>query len=166
MGGWRNLYFVQVWPFSQIENSPKIFFWNYLPDNLFYYTIRSWQKKTPTEEIQEKLPRNLGPLGRMKMLSWMVFDWSAGIFGLPSGAAKPKAGEYSVIDLCIFCAFNSAVILEFCRGWKLFPRHPGGVRFVLQAKWLGSFVAFRVGLLSGSTDFFAQSVFASRDSIA
>jgi amino acid transporter len=93
-------------------------------------------------EIQEKLPRNLGLWGVwMLVVNGLI---GAGIFGLPSGAAR-LAGEYSVF-IYAFCALLMLpVILCFAELGSYFRGTGGPIRYGKLA--FGSFVGFQGGWL-------------------
>lgn len=93
-------------------------------------------------EIQEKLPRNLGLWGVwMLVVNGLI---GAGIFGLPSGAAR-LAGEYSVL-IYAFCALLILpVILCFAELGSYFRGTGGPIRYGKLA--FGSFVGFQGGWL-------------------
>ncbi|WP_296704204.1 APC family permease [Algoriphagus sp.] len=96
----------------------------------------------PSPEIQEKLPRNLGLWGVwMLVVNGLI---GAGIFGLPSGAAR-LAGEYSVL-IYAFCAILILpVILCFAELGSYFRGTGGPIRYGKLA--FGSFVGFQGGWL-------------------
>ncbi len=96
----------------------------------------------PSLEIQEKLPRNLGLWGVwMLVVNGLI---GAGIFGLPSGAAR-LAGEYSVF-IYAFCALLILpVILCFAELGSYFKGTGGPIRYGKLA--FGPFVGFQGGWL-------------------
>ncbi|MHA7128815.1 APC family permease [Algoriphagus namhaensis] len=98
--------------------------------------------KQTTQEIAEKLPRNLGLWGVwMLVVNGLI---GAGIFGLPSGAAR-LAGEYSVL-IYAFCALLMLpVILSFAEVGSYFRGTGGPIRYGKLA--FGSFVGFQGGWL-------------------
>jgi amino acid transporter len=95
-----------------------------------------------SENIQEKLPRNLGLWGIwMLVVNGLI---GAGIFGLPSGAAA-LAGEYSIL-IYAFCALLILpVILCFAELGSYFRGTGGPVRYGTLA--FGSFIGFQGGWL-------------------
>lgn len=95
-----------------------------------------------SQEVQEKLPRNLGLWGVwMLVVNGLI---GAGIFGLPSGAAA-LAGEYSVW-IYAFCALLILpVILCFAELGSYFRGTGGPIRYGTLA--FGSFVGFQGGWL-------------------
>lgn len=99
-------------------------------------------QEKPSEEVQEKLPRNLGLWGVwMLVVNGLI---GAGIFGLPSGAAR-LAGEYSVL-IYVFCALLMLpVILSFAEIGSYFRGTGGPIRYGKLA--FGSFVGFQGGWL-------------------
>lgn len=95
-----------------------------------------------TEEIQEKLPRNLGLWGVwMLVVNGLI---GAGIFGLPSGAAR-LAGDYSVFIYVLCALLMLPVILSFAEVGSYFRGTGGPIRYGRQA--FGSFVGFQGGWL-------------------
>ena len=95
-----------------------------------------------SENIQEKLPRNLGLWGIwMLVVNGLI---GAGIFGLPSGAAA-LAGEYSIL-IYAFCALLILpVILSFAELGSYFRGTGGPVRYGTLA--FGPFIGFQGGWL-------------------
>lgn len=95
-----------------------------------------------SENIQEKLPRNLGLWGIwMLAVNGLI---GAGIFGLPSGAAA-LAGEYSIL-IYAFCALLILpVILCFAELGSYFRGTGGPVRYGTLA--FGPFIGFQGGWL-------------------
>lgn len=95
-----------------------------------------------TEEIQEKLPRNLGLWGVwMLVVNGLI---GAGIFGLPSGAAR-LAGEYSVFIYVLCALLMLPVILSFAEVGSYFRGTGGPIRYGKQA--FGPFIGFQGGWL-------------------
>lgn len=95
-----------------------------------------------SSEVQEKLPRNLGLWGIwMLVVNGLI---GAGIFGLPSGAAR-LAGEYSVW-IYAFCALLMLpVILCFAELGSYFRGTGGPIKYGKMA--FGSFIGFQGGWL-------------------
>lgn len=96
----------------------------------------------PSPEVQEKLPRNLGLWGVwMLVVNGLI---GAGIFGLPSGAAR-LAGEYSVLVYAICALLMLPVILCFAELGSYFRGTGGPIKYGKLA--FGSFVGFQGGWL-------------------
>ena len=95
-----------------------------------------------TQELKEKLPRNLGLWGIwMLVVNGLI---GAGIFGLPSGAAA-LAGEYSIL-IYAFCAILILpVILCFAELGSYFRGTGGPIRYGTLA--FGPFIGFQGGWL-------------------
>ena len=93
-------------------------------------------------EAKEKLPRKLGLWG-----FWLLIVngfIGAGIFGLPSGAAR-LAGEYSVFIYVLCALLMLPVILSFAELGSYFKGTGGPVKYGTQA--FGSFIGFQSGWL-------------------
>ena len=92
--------------------------------------------------IPEKLPRNLGMWGIwLLVVNGLV---GAGIFGLPSGAAR-LAGEWSPL-VYIFCALLILpILLSFAELASYFRGTGGPIRYATEA--FGHFVGFQAGWL-------------------
>ncbi|SMO84874.1 APC family permease [Fodinibius sediminis] len=95
-----------------------------------------------TAEQEEKLPRKLGLWGIwLLVINGFI---GAGIFGLPSGAAR-LAGEYSVWIYLICAVLMLPVILCFAELGSYFRGTGGPVRYGTEA--FGSFIGFQGGWL-------------------
>lgn len=92
--------------------------------------------------LQEKLPRNLGMWGIwLLVVNGLV---GAGIFGLPSGAAR-LAGDWSPL-VYIFCALLILpILLSFAELASYFRGTGGPIRYATEA--FGHFVGFQAGWL-------------------
>ncbi|MDP2040498.1 MAG: APC family permease [Algoriphagus sp.] len=116
-----------------------------------------------TENIQEKLPRNLGLWGIwMLVVNGLI---GAGIFGLPSGAAA-LAGEYSILVYGFCALLILPVILCFAELGSYFRGTGGPIKYGTLA--FGSFIGFQGGwlyYLARLISFSANSVLLT-DSIA
>lgn len=91
-------------------------------------------------ELQEKLPRNLGAWAIwLLVVNGMV---GAGIFGLPSGAAK-LAGEFSPWVFVLCAVLILPVLLSFAELASYFRSTGGPARYATEA--FGPFVGFQAG---------------------
>ena len=91
-------------------------------------------------ELQEKLPRNLGAWAIwLLVVNGMV---GAGIFGLPSGAAK-LAGEFSPWVFVLCAVLILPVLLCFAELASYFRSTGGPARYATEA--FGPFVGFQAG---------------------
>lgn len=93
-------------------------------------------------EAKENLPRKLGLWG-----FWLLIVngfIGAGIFGLPSGAAR-LAGEYSVFIYVLCALLMLPVILSFAELGSYFQGTGGPIKYGTQA--FGSFIGFQSGWL-------------------
>ena len=91
-------------------------------------------------ELQEKLPRNLGAWAIwLLVVNGMV---GAGIFGLPSGAAK-LAGEFSPWVFVLCSVLILPVLLCFAELASYFRSTGGPARYATEA--FGPFVGFQAG---------------------
>lgn len=98
--------------------------------------------KSSSPEVQEKLPRNLGLWGVwMLVVNGLI---GAGIFGLPSGAAR-LAGEYSVFVYAFCALLMLPVILCFAELGSYFKGTGGPIKYGKLA--FGSFIGFQGGWL-------------------
>lgn len=93
-------------------------------------------------EPSEKLPRNLGKWGLwLLVVNGLI---GAGIFGLPSGAAR-LAGEYSLLIYVICAVLILPVFLCFAELGSYFKGTGGPIRYGTAA--FGSFIGFQAGWL-------------------
>lgn len=97
---------------------------------------------TTINELKENLPRNIGAWGLwLLVVNGLI---GAGIFGLPSGAAR-LAGEYSIWIYVVCALLMLPVILSFAELGSYFRGTGGPVRYGTEA--FGPFIGFQNGWL-------------------